>query len=199
MRFQKQYKMFFFILPTSLREVMVFIFAYLEGLPIIGSILPGGTIALLVGSLTTEGYMNAPLAAGIIAIGSFLGDATGFFVGRKIKGTKLFRKLVMQERHQKSWEVFDRHLAIILVFGKLVPVVRSTPSFFAGARTIPFSRYALWSAMGSSLWALMGIYGGKLLSRVLGPNAIPLIIGILIISAVFALIKSRSKKRKNIE
>jgi len=186
----------FFTVTPVVRTILIFAFSYGEGLPVIGSILPGGTIALLVGSLSTQGFINPLFAVGVITIGSFLGDVTGFFAGKRLKHYSWLKRLVGDEKHQTSWDVFDRHLAIIVIFGKLIPVVRSTPSFFAGARNVKVQKYLFYSFLGSLLWALVGIYGGSILARVAGPAAIPIIIGVLIISGIAALVTQKHKAHK---
>ncbi len=185
----------FFTLSPFMRGAVAFVFAYLEGLPIVGSALPGGTIALLVGSLSAQGFISPILAVSLIAVGSFLGDMTGFLIGKRFHHTKLLQRLVAQERHQKSWDIFDRHLALIVIFGKLIPVVRSTPSFFAGARKVKTGRYMLLSAAGSVLWAVAGIYGGNILARTVGAYAIPIIIGILVVTGFVAVFAKAHKHR----
>ncbi len=106
------------------------------------------------------------------------------------------RKLVIKERHEKSWELFDRHLALVVIFGKLLPVVRSTSSLFAAIRGVQTRRYVLYSALGSLLWSFAGVYGGNILSRLIGEKAIILIIGVLIASALFVGIRSLLKKKR---
>jgi membrane-associated protein len=190
----------FFTASPALRLFVIFGSSFAEGLPVIGSILPGGTIALLVGTLAKEGFISVPLAIIMIGLGGFLGDSTGYFLGRRFKDTKWIRKLVGQEKHQSKWDVFDRHLVLIVIFGKLVPVVRSTPSIFAGVRNVRVQKYLLLSFVGSFLWAFAGVYGGVLLSNLFGPSSIGIILGILIVTGVVALVSNkRKKKRKEIE
>lgn len=184
---------FFGVVPV-IRALLIFLFSYGEGLPVVGSLLPGGTIALLVGSLSESGFINPLFAIGIIAFGSFLGDITGFFIGRKYKHARWLRKLIDHEKHQNKWDIFDRHIALIVIFGKLVPVVRSTPSFFAGARNIRVQKYFLLSFTGSLLWAFAGVYGGSALSKLFGVYAVPIIIGILVVSGIVALFVKKRKK-----
>ncbi len=178
------------------RDVIIFIVSYLEGLPVVGSILPGGTVALVVGSLTREGFMKPLIAVNIIAIASFLGDITGFYVGPKLLTLSWFKKFVQKEEHQKHWDLFDRHIALVIIFGKLLPVVRSTPSLFAGARNIPKLRYFLYVFLGSYLWSFVGIYGGNILARALGKAAIPAIIGVFIVTGIGVYIWSKFKNKK---
>jgi membrane protein DedA with SNARE-associated domain len=73
-----------FVLGPGLREVFIFLLGYLEGLPVIGSFVPGGTIAILIGSLSVEGYVNQILAVNLIVwaifgiyVGSFLAEFLG--------------------------------------------------------------------------------------------------------------------------
>ncbi len=188
-------QLFFLVSPTA-RIVLIFLSSFVEGLPIIGSILPGGTIALLVGTLAKDGFISIPLSIAMIGIGGFLGDITGYLIGRRFKDSKWLHKLVFQEKHQTKWDVFDRHLAIIVIFGKLIPVVRSTPSIFAGARNIHVRKYLFLSFIGSFIWAFFGVYGGVLLAKFFGPSAVGIIIGILIITGIIALIVNRRKNKR---
>lgn len=188
-------QLFFSVTPV-LRFVLIFVSSFAEGLPVIGSILPGGTIALLVGTLARDGFISIPLAISTIAAGGFLGDMTGYYIGRRFKHAKWLHALVAQEQHQSKWDVFDRNLAIIVIFGKLIPVVRSTPSIFAGARNIRVRRYLFLSFVGSFVWAFGGVYGGVLIATFFGASAIPLIIGLLVVTGIIAFISNQRKKMK---
>jgi len=179
-----------------LQMVGISAFSYAEGLPVIGSILPGGTVALLAGSLSTTGVFSPYLAFIVIAVSSFLGDMTGFLLGKKFKEVSWIKKIVNNEKHQKSWDLFDRHVAIISIFGKLIPVVRSTPSIFAAVRGIKTRRYMIYSLLGSFLWAFVGVFLGKVLTDFLGKNAILIIFGLLVLSVIIVLFRKIIKSKK---
>jgi len=172
----------------------MFILAFGEGLPIIGSFLPGGTIAILIGSLSQEGFINPILAVNILALGSFTGDLVGFFAGRKLLHITWVHKIVYHEKHQSKWDLFDRHAALVIIFGKIIPVIRSVPSLFAGARKMNIVKYCTFILIGSYMWAFLGIYGGRYLTKLLGDYAIITIIGVLIISGIVALVSHYKKK-----
>lgn len=188
-------QLFFSVTPV-LRMVLIFVSSFAEGLPIIGSILPGGTIALLVGTLADEEFVSIPLAILMIGFGGFLGDSTGYFIGRRFKDAKWLRAIVAQEKHQTKWDVFDRNLAIIIIFGKLIPVVRSTPSIFAGARKVRVQKYLFLSFIGSFVWAFGGVYGGVLIAAFFGSSAVLVIIGLLVITGIVALVSNQRKKKR---
>lgn len=148
-------------------------------MPVLGTFLPGGTIAVIVGGLSAEGFVNPILTVFFIAVGTFLGDMSGFLIGRKYKDRSWVKKLIFKEKHQKQWDLFDRHVALVVIFGKLLPVIRSTPSLFAAVRGVVIKKYILYSAVGSLLWAIAGIYAGNILARILGDNLIVFIMYIV--------------------
>lgn len=185
----------FFSVSIEFRLLIVFFSSFAEGLPVIGSILPGGTIALLVGTLAQDGFIPVWIAIFIIGIGGFLGDSLGYAIGRRYKHARWLRKLVSQEKHQTAWDVFDRHIALIIIFGKLIPVVRSTPSIFAGARNIRVKKYFFFSFIGSFLWAFAGVFGGALIARVFGGSSVLVIIGLLALTGIIAFTSNYRKKR----
>jgi membrane protein DedA with SNARE-associated domain len=180
----------FYAAPEFLRYVLIFLSSFIEGVPVIGSVFPGGTVALLIGSLSEGGFIRPLIAVLIITIGTFSGDMIGFAAGRHLKGHRWLKRFMEHEKHQKGWDIFDRHVAILIIFGKLIPVVRSTPSIFAAMRGMRLRRYVLYSGLGSIIWAFAGVYGGNVLARLLGENAaIILILGILVISGIIFVLQ----------
>lgn len=180
--------------PASVQLLVISLFSFAEGLPVIGSVLPGGTIAIFAGTLVEQGLLSPVATSMVIGLSSFFGDMTGFFIGRKFKHLRWIRAIVENEKHQKTWDLFDRHIMIITIFGKLVPVVRSTPSILAAVRNIKMRKYILYSFIGSVLWAVVGIYAGKLIEQFLGDRAIPFILGIIVISICIVLVRMGFKK-----
>ncbi len=184
-------------LPTQI--LFLSLFSFLEGLPVVGSILPGGTIALLAGSIATEGFLSPLVAALVVGTSSFLGDMTGFFLAKKFRHTPWIIRITSHEKHQKSWDLFDRHLALVSIFGKLLPVIRSTPSLFAGIRGVRTKRYVIYSFIGSYLWGFIGVYSGNAIRSFFGPKAITVIFGILVISIfimIFRMVLEKYNKKK---
>lgn len=193
---------FLISVPIGLQLLVISLTSFFEGLPVIGSILPGGTIAIFAGTLVNQGIL--PLFGTIFVIGlsSFGGDMVGFLIGKKFKNISWVRKIVENEKHQKNWDLFDRHIMIITIFGKLIPVVRSTPSIIAAARGVNIRKYTFYSFIGSILWAFVGVYAGNLIEKFLGKNSMLVIFLIIVFSILFVsahlLIKKSIKRRKRI-
>jgi membrane-associated protein len=185
-------------LPLQL--ILIGFFSFTEGLPIIGSILPGGTIALFAGSLSATGVLPPLITSLIVSSMSFFGEMTGFFIMRKYRHAPWIQRMVTHEKYQKSWDLFDRHLAIIAIFGKLIPFVRSTPSLFAAAKGVRMKRYVYYSAAGSILWGFMGVYGGNALTVVFGKKILVVLAIVLLVSLGIGFIRllfHKLKKKKD--
>lgn len=174
--------------------LILFFFSFAEGLPVIGSVLPGGTIAIFAGTLVEQGLLSLTATSLVIGISSFFGDMTGFFIGKKFKHLRFIKRIVEDEKHQKTWDLFDRHLMLISIFGRLIPVVRSAPSILAAFRGVRTRTYIGYSFLGSMLWAVLGIYAGKLIEKFLGERAISLIFMILAASIIFVVGRILFKK-----
>jgi membrane protein DedA with SNARE-associated domain len=180
-----------------IKILILSIFSFAEGLPVIGSVLPGGTIALLAGGLSSSGALINPFVVSlVVGTTGFLGDMVGFFLGRKFKNISWVSNLVTHEKYKKSWDLFDRHLAIVTIFGKLLPVIRSTPSLFAAVKGVKTRRYMFYSLIGSYLWGFAGVYAGNIFTKYLGPKFIGIVLAILIISILIIIIRALIKSKK---
>ena len=191
-----QFFAFFIELSSVYKNLLIFLFAFGEGLPIIGSFLPGGTVAIFIGALSEEGFINPWKAIHIIAIGSLLGDLIGFFVGRKLLHFNWVKKIIYSKKQAKTWDLFDRHAALVIIIGKLVPLVRSTPALFAGARKMNVFKYIVYVLIGSYVWGIVGIFGGKYLAQIFGKFLIPIIFGVIIISILVTILSQRKNKKE---
>lgn len=175
---------FLFSIPLSFQFVIIFITSYLEGVPIVGTIVPGGSIAIVAGSISKLQNISLIYMGILVSIASFLGDMTGFLISRKFKEKQWVQKIIYKEEHQKHWDLFDKHLMLIVIFGKLIPVVRSTPSIFAAVRNHNTRKYFVYSLLGSILWGFSGIYLGNLLSVYFADNLSYVLLFIVIISII---------------
>lgn len=117
-------------------------------------VLPLAGFAASRGTLT---YFGAVLAA---TTGSVVGALAIYEMGRRV-GSRRVRGWM--ERHgrwlllegedvDRAQVWFDRHGASAVLFGRLVPGVRSYVSFPAGFSTMPLWRFVLYTALGSAVW-----------------------------------------------
>ena len=66
--------------------------------------------------------------------------------------------------HARRW--FERHGTMAVLFGRMVPAVRTVISVPAGVTQMPLWRFLLWSTIGSALWSgLLAAFGRLLGAR----------------------------------
>lgn len=182
-----------------IKILILSLFSFAEGLPVIGSVLPGGTIAMLAGGLSSQGVLISPfVVAVVVGTAGFFGDMVGFFLGRKFRNISWISNLVTHEKYKKSWDLFDRHLAIVTIFGKLLPVVRSTPSLFAALKGVRTRRYMVYSLIGSYLWGFAGVYAGNIFTQYFGPKFIGIILVVLVGSIFIISVRALIKRKINL-
>ena len=141
------------------------------------------------------------------ALGSLLGQLPLYYLGRWASEDKL---IAWAERYGKwltlsgqdikkadNW--FDRHGHKAVFLARLVPGLRSLISIPAGMSKMPLTTFWLYSALGTTLWALLlaalgGLLGENytLVDTYLGPVSL-VVLGGLLIFAVFWIVRRRRR------
>ncbi len=130
--------------------------------------IPSELVLLLTGfnvSETRFGYVGAVVFA---TIGSVVGAYFLYGIGRLLSEDRLesflagigrFVGLKKSDVH-KGFQWFERHGSAVVLFGRLIPVVRSVVSIPAGAEKMPLVRFSMLTALGSLLWNAIWIAVG---------------------------------------
>jgi membrane protein DedA with SNARE-associated domain len=145
------------------------------------------------------------------AVGSLLGQLPLYYLGRWVGEDKL---VVWADRYgkwltvsgdevKKADDWFDRHGPKAVFFARLVPGLRSLISIPAGLSEMQLLPFLLYSALGTSLWALLLAGAGALLGEnyqvvdtYLGPAGLVILGGILIVAIVW-IARRRSKHNRS--
>ena len=133
--------------------------------------LPSELIMPLAGFTAGRGDMNLWLAIAAGSAGSLLGAVFWFYVGRWVGLQRLERwaarhgrwlTLTPDEvRRAKAW--FDRHGGGAVLFGRLVPAVRTLISVPAGLSDMSLPRLLAYSLLGTAVWTGLLAGAGYLL------------------------------------
>jgi membrane protein DedA with SNARE-associated domain len=133
--------------------------------------LPSELIMPFAGFLAAKGELHPVLVVAAGALGSLLGALPWYFAGRKV-GAERLRRLAEQhgrwialtpQEIDRGKDLFEKRGPLVLVFGRLVPALRTVvalPAGLAGMRLLPF---VLWSLLGSVLWSAILTAAGYLL------------------------------------
>jgi membrane-associated protein len=160
--------------------------------------LPGDTLlfamGLFISSERLDLFPGSPLAELTIAlvlltIAAFLGNVTGYEIGRAI-GPPLYERdgrILKRKYFDQTHVFFDKHGNKALVIGRFVPFVRTYITVVAGVTAMPRRRFFMWSAVGAVLWVLsitlLGYFLGSAFPS-LGENIDKAVIAILFFSVI---------------
>src|SRR5580765_5911031 len=103
--------------------------------------LPGDSLLFAAGALCATGTLRTPLAAGLLALAAFTGNAVNYAVGRAV-GPRVFsasdsaglsHRLLNREHLQRAHAFFEEYGGKAIILGRFVPIVRTFVPFVAGA------------------------------------------------------------------
>ncbi|MFM7094637.1 MAG: DedA family protein, partial [Actinomycetota bacterium] len=127
--------------------------------------IPSELILLLTGFNVSEGRFD--FVSGVIAatIGSVVGAYFLYALGRLVHEDRLEKLLAGVGKYlglkkadvHKGFQWFERHGTAVVLFGRLIPVVRSVVSIPAGAEKMPIARFTLLTAAGSLVWNIVWV------------------------------------------
>lgn len=105
--------------------------------------------------------------AGVVGglIGSVIAYMVGFYGGQPFVDT--YGKYILLSKHHvdlaQRW--FDKYGLKAVFFSRLLPVVRTFISLPAGFAKVDFSKFVIYTLLGSTPWTIALIYAGQLLGE----------------------------------
>jgi membrane protein DedA with SNARE-associated domain len=156
---------------SALAYVTLFLAAFLEAIPIAGSVVPGTTIILALSALIPGGELKLQWVLLAAIVGAAIGDGGAFWIGhrrqREILTTWPFSnypRLVAQ-----SEAFFNRFGTLAIFFARFVAPIRAVVPITAGALDVPPARFYAVNLPAIALWAcahvLPGVFAVRLLHR----------------------------------
>jgi membrane protein DedA with SNARE-associated domain len=122
--------------------------------------IPSELIMPLAGHTASQGRANIVLVVIAGSVGSLAGAVFWYLVGHWLGGDRL--KLLSRRHgrwltltpqdidHASDW--FGRHGAKAVFVGRLIPTVRTLISIPAGICGMPWTRFLLYSSLGTAVW-----------------------------------------------
>lgn len=138
---------------------------------LIGFFLPGDSLLFTLGLLIATGVIGTPiwLAAPLMGIAAFLGDQTGYTIG-KTSGPRIFNRpdsrLFRQEYVDKTYGYFEQYGGRTIVLARFVPIVRTFAPVVAGVAGMNRRVFVTYNLVGALLWGvgitLLGYWLGQI-------------------------------------
>ncbi len=143
---------------------ILFIASILEGVPLIGSLIPGHTAVILSGFLIKIGIMNWIIVIFLVIIGAMTGDLIGYFLGKKFGFVFLERFgkyiFIKPEHLEKAKALVAKHTGKAIIFGRFSPITRPLAPFIVGASNVHINRFWVYDFIGAFLWSTSAILVG---------------------------------------
>ena len=102
--------------------------------------------------------------------GTILGSLPWYYLGRLVNEKRLSNFLDKKGKYlgissddlTKSKRWFDKYGVSLVFWGRLIPGIRTLISVPAGIELMPFSKFLIWTALGSCIWVSLLTYAGYL-------------------------------------
>jgi membrane-associated protein len=182
---------------------ILFLIIYCETGLVVTPFLPGDSLLFVAGTLSAGGDMYVHGLFALLALASFSGDNTNYWIGRFI-GPRVFTR-------EKSWtfnpahlerthRFYERHGGKTIVIARFVPIVRTFAPFVAGIGRMPYPRFLFYSFAGSVFWIGSLTYAGYFFGNIpiVRQNLSLVIVGIVILSimpGIVEYLRGRGRRR----
>ena len=145
--------------------LFTFIIAFIESLPILGTLFPGSVTMTAIGGLIGAAVMP-PIPTGAAAvIGAFLGDCLGFWLGRRYHAEiRLLWPINKLHKYMEySEKFFIKHGGKSIIIGRFIGPTRSAMPMIAGILRLTWKQFFPAGILAAILWSILYITPGILL------------------------------------
>lgn len=135
--------------------------------------IPSELVMPFAGFLVAQGQFNLVLTILAGTLGSVLGAIALYYIGM-LAGEPLVRPffrrfgkwfLLSEADLDKALGAFTRHGDLIVLGGRVIPIIRSLISLPAGMNRMPMGRFLIFTSLGSLVWTSILTVGGMLLGE----------------------------------
>lgn len=135
---------------------------------LIGFFLPGDSLLIAAGLYAAKGDLDPWALACLLSVAAIVGDAVGYFIGRKT-GPLLYNRpdsfFFRQSHLKKARDFYDEHGGKTIIIARFIPIIRTFAPTVAGVAEMPYSRFAVYNVVGGILWIWSLIFAGFYLGR----------------------------------
>ena len=138
--------------------------AFAESVVVLGLAVPGVAVALILGFLAGEGYMDLGDIIWIYALGSIAGDVFSYFLGRKGKRL-LERGFIKKETMDWAERFLKKHGNKSIFISRFIGPLRPMVPFIAGMFRMRLRSFLFWNILSAFVWSacyiLLGYFFGQ--------------------------------------
>lgn len=135
---------------------------------LIGFFLPGDSLLFSAGLFAAAGHIAVWPLVWILTAAAIIGDATGFWIGRKI-GPKLYDRpnsMLFKKSHlDQTREFYEKHGGKTIILARFIPIVRTFAPTVAGVAGMPYRSFVFYNVVGAFIWIWSLLFAGYLLGQ----------------------------------
>jgi len=139
---------------------LVFGFACFEAVVGIGLFISGAFLLSITTFLYVQGLMTIPQMLPLAFVGAFIGDQSGYWLGRKL-GPAFHSSAIAvkhRERIERAQKMIHRFGWGAILIGRLITPIRSVVPLLTGVGGLAPLRYVLFDLLAVAIWTL-GLWG----------------------------------------
>lgn len=170
---------------------------------LIGFFLPGDSLLITAGIFAARGDFNILTLNAVLIVAAIVGDATGYWIGRRTGETLYSRPdsfLFRREHLRLTHEYYERHGGKTIVIARFVPIVRTFAPVVAGVANMGYRHFAFYNVFGAIGWVGSMTVGGYLLGSII-PDiesrihlVVAVVIALSLLPPAIAWLRARRKR-----
>ena len=140
----------------------VFLLAFSEAIPVIGTVVPGSTLIVAISALAIEAHISPWLLLVAAILGAVVGDGASFWLGQRCHRQILQRWPL--DRFPgfiaRSEAFFNRYGGASVFLARFTAVVRAFVPLIAGIVQMPARQFYLANVLSALVWAPAHVFPG---------------------------------------
>ncbi len=120
--------------------------------------LPGDSILITAGVLAAGDVFNVYIVMVMFSAGSFVGNLIGYEIGKKLEiyreRHKWLRRILRDQYIEEAHKMFQKYGNRIVLVQRYIPMLRTFGPMIAGAVSMRYQVFVLYSFAGSLLWSV---------------------------------------------
>jgi membrane protein DedA with SNARE-associated domain len=171
----------------------------------IGIPLPGEIALVTAAAFASLGHISIYIVIILAAVAAIVGGILGYWIGIK-GGLPLVVRYggyvgVRRSHVERAHAFFERNGAKTILFGRFIAILRTWAAVVAGAASMSFTKFVIYTSIGSIVWAIvfgfLGYNFGRdlpLLEKYISRASLGVLILGVVGIAVFLIIQRRKSK-----
>ncbi|MBI5126572.1 MAG: bifunctional DedA family/phosphatase PAP2 family protein [Candidatus Taylorbacteria bacterium] len=135
---------------------LIFCVSLVEGIPLLGSLIPGNTLIGVGGFFAHLGVLNVWYVTILAIMGAVVGDIFGYILGKKYGYDTLVALgkyfLIKKEHIDKAKGLVAKHTGKSILIGRFNPVTRSLMPFVVGSSGVRMKLFWFYDLIGCCTW-----------------------------------------------